>query len=134
MRLIVIYISFLIAVSSCSIKNSPSNKEKIKNAVAKMTDRFYKDKAYFHKIAGKIKTRQGDTICDIAGGWGFNSSILALYLPNNIFFEEDISKKDCNKRKWERTFKQYNPKANITNYNFFIGTEKTIPFANNSLI
>ncbi len=94
----------------------------------------YKEKQkYYPQIASLINLPIIDTICDIGGGNGISSSLLATYLPpSTIFFEEDINENFLKKSMFKYTFKMYNSPANIENFRFKLGTETSIPYATKS--
>jgi ubiquinone/menaquinone biosynthesis C-methylase UbiE len=67
-----------------------------------------------------------------AGGWGFHSAMMAKYFPKNIiYFEEDVNKRYCNKKRFKQTFSFLNPMANIDNYRFYTGSTTKIPLPDN---
>jgi ubiquinone/menaquinone biosynthesis C-methylase UbiE len=111
---------------SCKFKSSPTNTRA--QLQQKLVEKYKKDTIGFGKLFSSIKVAKGDTICDIAGGWGYSSAIVANYLPEVIFYEEDIRKNICNKKRFKQTFDLLDSKARIDNYRFFIGKEKKIPF------
>lgn len=119
MRLILLLLTIAISCVSCSTYNK-HRKVLVNEYTHYVTD--------MRENALKIKVHSKDTICDIGGGFGFSSAMLANYFPGNVFYEEDIDRKHCNKYRFKRTFKLLNPQANIDNYRFFYGTDSTVPF------
>jgi ubiquinone/menaquinone biosynthesis C-methylase UbiE len=128
MRKILVFISPIIFYYSCSILRKQEYIKWKENIGAS----FIHDTIGLRKIILKMKVQNKDTICDIGGGWGYSSARLSYYLPDITYYEEDINKRFCNKRKFKETFNLLSPQANIENYHFFIGTNTKIPFADNS--
>ncbi len=86
---------------------------------------------FFKEVARRMYFKENDTLCDIAGGWGYSSSIISQYLPaSTIYFEEDIGV-FCNRKAFRNTFKFYDMPFNFHQFNFKIGKKDHIPFPNN---
>lgn len=104
-----------------------------KSKQAKYKQDYHSRHDMFKAIAQKMNLSPKDTICDVAAGSGVSISLLANYLPPaTTYYEEDIKKDYCNKTAFNNTFKFYQSQANIHNFYFKIGTDKSIPFATNS--
>ncbi|MBC7721818.1 MAG: class I SAM-dependent methyltransferase [Pedobacter sp.] len=126
MKKTIIYL--LLILCSCM----PVHKQTEQQIAEQKTD-YENIKATYKVIATKMALSEKDTICDVAGGFGYSSSAIANYLPaSTIYFEEDINMFGCRKRTFQKTFESFKSVANIDNFNFKIGTKKQIPFATKS--
>jgi ubiquinone/menaquinone biosynthesis C-methylase UbiE len=130
-RTIAFFTFFILIFISCS-NYSKITKEEYGKRRKELVASFNTDTLLSKEIAAKINIQKGDTICDVGGGFGFSSAKLASYFPDVIFFEEDINKKLCNKKRFQQTFSLLNPGAKTNNYRFFTGTETQLPFPDKS--
>ena len=113
----------------CSYTSKLSKKEK-KEEDTKSYNAFI---PYYKVVASKMNIGKNDTICDIAGGYGFSISILSQYLPSStIYYEEDINKDLCNRHQFNKLFHYFNANCNIDNYRFKTGRKSHIPYKDNS--
>ncbi len=116
------FLLIILFFAQCATVKKLTPKEKLL-----IQEAYESNKEMFAFIAQKLQLKPNDTICDIAGGYGHSSSLLANFVPpNTIFIEEDIIDA-CTAKTFTNTFKYYNSPANINNFRFVKGTEKTIP-------